>query len=316
MNLATARATQRAKEVGLRKAVGGTRSQLIRQFIGESLLLAVIAVGVAIVIVVAALGPFAAFVERDIGLDDLARPEVVAAVVAIALLVAVGAGSYPAFLLSAFKPRAALRGQVARGATAGDVPQESSSFSSSRSRSRSSSRRSSSFEQRRFAETIELGYETEQIVVLTGSQDAALGPQWESMKRQLESVPGVAAVTASNVVPGTRTGTATQVRHIDDDNGFGGFVASLMLVDFGFLETYEIDVARRPLVLGSERRPRDRAAAGAAAAAADVVRHERLAVERLGWTPDEVVGRISSNVSGRTRHRHRRRRGRVSRVRA
>ena len=61
------------------------------------------------------------------------------------------------------------------------------------------------FAQQRFAETMDLGYEKERIVVLTGSQAAALGPQWESMKRQLASVPGVEAVTASNVVPGTRT---------------------------------------------------------------------------------------------------------------
>jgi putative ABC transport system permease protein len=297
VNLATARATQRAKEVGLRKAVGGTRSQLVRQFIGESLVLTLVAVGVAIVLVVAALGPFAAFVERDIGYAELTGSDVVAAVVAIALLVAIGAGSYPALLLSSFKPARALRGQMVRGATAAMfrkglvVLQFSISIALIVATL-------VIVEQRRFAETMDLGYETEQIVVLTGSQDAALGPQWESMKRQLESVPGVVAVTASNVVPGTRTGTQTQVRHIDDDNGFGGFVAQLMLVDFGFLETYEIDVlAGRSLSEARGDREIGQQPGEPAQSATSFVIN-RLAAERLGWTSDEAIGRLL-NVSGR-----------------
>jgi putative ABC transport system permease protein len=91
---------------------------LISQFIGESLLLTVIAVALALGLALAALGPFARFVERDIGLGDVARPDVVAAIVAITLLVAIGAGSYPAFLLSSVNPIRALRGQAARGTTA------------------------------------------------------------------------------------------------------------------------------------------------------------------------------------------------------
>ena len=87
VNLATARAVQRAKEVGLRKAVGGTRAQLIGQFIGESLLLTAIAVALAVIIVVAALGPFASFVERDIGHDDLMNAEGIAAIVVLTLVV-------------------------------------------------------------------------------------------------------------------------------------------------------------------------------------------------------------------------------------
>lgn len=299
VNLATARATQRAKEVGLRKAMGGTRSQLVRQFIVESLLLAAVAVAVAILLVAATLGPFAGFVERDIGYGDLARPEVVAAVVAIALFVAGGAGSYPALLLSSFKPAGALRGQFTRGAAAATfrkglvVLQFSISIALIVATM-------VIVEQRRFAETMDLGYETERMVVLTGSQDAGLGPQWESMRRRLESVPGVAAVTASNVVPGTRTGAGTQVRHIDDDDGFGGFVANLMLVDFGFLETYEIDVlAGRALSEASGDREIGQQPGQPPPATPTSFVINRLAAERLGWTPDEAVGRLL-NVSGRT----------------
>ncbi len=298
VNLATARATQRAKEVGLRKSVGGTRAQLVRQFIGESVLLTVIAVALAIGIVVAALEPFATFVERDVGLGDLAQPEVVAAIVAVTLLVGIGAGCYPAFLLSSFNPVRALRGQVTRGATVSMFRKVLVVLQFSISTALIVATLVV-FEQQRFAETLDLGYETDQVVVLTGSQDAALGPQWASMRLELERLPGVEAVTASNVVPGTRTGGQTQVRHIDDDDGFGGFVAQLLLVDFGFFETYEIDiVAGRSFSEASGDREIGQQPGQPPPPPAPFVLN-RLAAERLGWTPDEAVGGIL-NVSGRS----------------
>ncbi len=297
VNLATARATQRAKEVGLRKSVGGTRAQLIRQFIGEALLLTVIAVALATGVVLAALEPFAGFVERAIGFHDLARPEVVAAIVAITLLVAAGAGSYPALLLSSFNPVRALRGQVTRSATAATFRKVLVVLQFSISIALIAATLVV-FDQQRFAETMDLGYEKDRVVVLTGSQAAALGPQWESMKRQLASVPGVEAVTASNVVPGTRTLVRTQVRDVDDDDDFGGFLGQLMLVDYGFFETYGIDlVAGRSFSEASgDREIRQQPGQPPPPPAPFIL--NRLAVERLGSTPDEVVGRIL-NVSGR-----------------
>ena len=291
VNLATARATQRAKEVALRKSVGGTRAQLIQQFIGESLLLTAVAVALATVIAVAALDPFAAFVERDIGVADVAQVEVVAAIVAITLLVAIGAGSYPAFLLSSFNPARALRGHVTRGSTAASfrkvlvVLQFAISIALMVATF-------VVFAQTRFADTLDLGYDKDQVVVLTGSQQAALGPQWESMRRRLESLPGVEAVTASNVVPGTRTGGRVQVRDIGDDDDRGGFVAQLMLVDFGFFETYNIGlIAGRSFSEASgDRDIRQEPEQPPPPPARFVL--NRLAAERLGWTPEEAVGRM------------------------
>lgn len=297
VNLATARATQRAKEVGLRKSIGGTRTQLIRQFIGESLLLTVVAALLAMVIAVAALGPFASFVERDIGLGHLAEPQVVASIIAITLAVAVGAGSYPALLLSSFNPVRALRGHAARGKTAAKFRKALVVLQFSISIALIVATLVV-LHQLRFTETLDVGYEKDRVVVLTGSQGAALGPQWESMKRQLERVSGVEAVTASNVVPGTRSGVRTQVRDIDDDDGLGGFLWQLMLVDFGFLETYEIDViAGRSFSEASGDRE-IRQQPGQPPPPPVPIILSRLAVERLGTTPDDAIGRIL-NMSDR-----------------
>ena len=213
------------------------------------------------------------------------------------MLVAAGAGSYPALLLSSFNPVRALRGQVARGATAATFRKVLVVLQFSISIALIAATLVV-FGQQRFAETMDLGYEKDRVVVLTGSQAAALGPQWESMKRQLASVPGVEAVTASNVVPGTRTLVRTQVRDIDDDDDFGGFLGQLMLVDYGFFETYGIDlVAGRSFSEASgDREIRQQPGQPPPPPAPFIL--NRLAVERLGSTPDEVVGRIL-NVSGR-----------------
>jgi putative ABC transport system permease protein len=298
VNLATARATQRAKEVGLRKAVGGTRAQLILQFIGESLLLTTIAVALAILIVVAALAPFASFIERAIGLDDVVRPEVMAATVAVTLLVAVGSGSYPAFLLSAFNPVRVLRGSVTRGATAATfrkilvVLQFAISIALIVATL-------VVFDQQRFAQSFDLGYDKDQVVVLTGSQAGGLGTQWESMRLELERVPGVEAVTASNVVPGTRGSLRSQVRNLTDDDN-GGIAAQVMLVDFDFLATYDIDViAGRSFSEASGDREIAQQEGQPPPPPVPLV-VSRLAVELLGSTPSEMVGQIIEAVGRRT----------------
>jgi putative ABC transport system permease protein len=297
VNLATARATQRAREVGLRKAVGGTRGQLMRQFIGESLLLTMIAVVLAMIIVVVALEPFASFVERAIGLDDVVRPDVVAAIVAITLLVAIGAGSYPAFLLSGFNPARVLRGNLTRGATAATFRKVFVVLQFALSIVLIVATLVV-FDQQRFAQSFDLGYDKDQVVVLTGSQAGRLGPQWESMKRQLERVPGVEAVTASNVVPGTRGRLRSQVRNLTDPDT-GGIAAQVMLVDFDFLATYDIDViaGRAFSEASGDREIAEQEGQPPPPPVPFVL--SRLAVERLGSTPNEFVGRIIEVVGRR-----------------
>jgi putative ABC transport system permease protein len=286
MNLATARAAQRAKEVGMRKAIGATRAQLIAQFLGESLLLTIIAVAAALAIVAAALPAFSAFVEKRIGIADLASPEIAVLLAATTLAVGLAAGSYPAFFLSAFKPMRVLKGEVTRGSGAAVfrkglvVVQFAISIALVIATI-------VVFQQARFARNFELGYNKDQIVVLTGSLTGGLGPQWESMKRQWLVNPEVRGVTASAITPGAQNDSATLLRAADGTEVNATFVA----VEFDFFETYEIDlVAGRTF---SDERGTDRIVFPTAAAPqpprASLVLSE-LAVRRLGWTPEEAIG--------------------------
>ncbi|MCH5374271.1 MAG: ABC transporter permease, partial [Planctomycetes bacterium] len=109
MNLTTARSTQRAKEVGIRKVVGAQRSQVTLQFIGESVLLTAIAMLLAVALVEIALPAFAAFLEKPLTFS-LLNLRTLGTLLLGTVVVGLLAGSYPAFYLSQFRPVDVLKG--------------------------------------------------------------------------------------------------------------------------------------------------------------------------------------------------------------
>ncbi len=109
MNLATARAMRRAKEIGLRKVMGSSRRQLVGQFLGESLLTTLAALGLALVLVAVLLPAFNGVAGKAFTLGHLLDGQLVAAVLATTLLVALLSGSYPALYLSGLQPLAVLK---------------------------------------------------------------------------------------------------------------------------------------------------------------------------------------------------------------
>ncbi|MEO8824072.1 MAG: ABC transporter permease [Ginsengibacter sp.] len=118
MNLSTARSEKRAKEIGLKKVVGVTRGQLIFQFITESVMVALIAVAVSIILLTVLVPPFATLINTPLTLDIL-KPAHIFSLLFIGIFCGIVAGSYPAFYLSSFNPVRALKNQTAK--TAGSV---------------------------------------------------------------------------------------------------------------------------------------------------------------------------------------------------
>jgi ABC-type antimicrobial peptide transport system permease subunit len=108
MNLSTAKAAHRAKEVGIKKVVGAGRLSLVIQYLGESLLLSSLSLAVALMIVRLLLPVFNEITGKRLALAF--APQLVVAVLAMTLLTGLIAGSYPAFYLSAFRPVAVLKG--------------------------------------------------------------------------------------------------------------------------------------------------------------------------------------------------------------
>jgi putative ABC transport system permease protein len=115
MNLSTAASIKRAKEVGLRKVAGAFRSQLIRQFYGEALVFAVMALGLAAVAVSMVFPAFGSLAGKEISWHTPGAAALVLGLAGITLTVGLISGSYPAFFLSSFQPVSTLKGSVKSG---------------------------------------------------------------------------------------------------------------------------------------------------------------------------------------------------------
>ncbi|MEO5494618.1 MAG: ABC transporter permease [Sphingomonas sp.] len=108
-NLATARASQRAREVALRKVLGASRRQLIGQFLGESMMVAAIAMLIALGLAELGIHPLNAFLDADMSFHYLGADGVLLPVILLTLLVGLAGGLYPAFFLSRFEPARILK---------------------------------------------------------------------------------------------------------------------------------------------------------------------------------------------------------------
>ena len=115
MNLSTARSARRAREVGMRKVVGAEKPQLVRQFLGESLFLALLALPLALAMAHLFLPIFNRTTGKEMHIAYFANPVILPAMLLIVLFVGLFAGSYPAFFLSAFRPSQVLKGHSRTG---------------------------------------------------------------------------------------------------------------------------------------------------------------------------------------------------------
>ncbi|HYC05846.1 MAG TPA: ABC transporter permease [Azospirillaceae bacterium] len=202
MNLATARATQRAREVSVRKVVGASRSQIVGQFLGESVLLTVIGLLLAIAVVELALPAYSDFLGKDLVFNYLSEPSLLAMLLALTLVVGVAGGAYPAFFLSSFKPAAVLKGSASgvgggsgRLRTALVVVQFSISIMLMAATA-------VVYGQRGYAMNKDLGFDRENVVAVEGVGRRDARDRREAFIEQLRKEPLVAAVASTSVMPG------------------------------------------------------------------------------------------------------------------
>jgi putative ABC transport system permease protein len=199
MNLATARATLRAREISLRKAVGATRSQLIVQFLGEALLMALFSFVVALALVEVLLPAYNSFLDRHITFDYLYDWSFLLAIVLSAIIAGLLSGAYPALVLSGFRPAAVLKTSTATQAGSGLIRTALvvGQFAVSIGLGIAAT---VVFSQIHFARNIDLGFDRDGIVILRGIT-ALAPPASERLARTLRSNPDIAEVAFSNGVP-------------------------------------------------------------------------------------------------------------------
>jgi putative ABC transport system permease protein len=121
MNLTTARSSNRAKEVGVRKVLGSERNQLIRQFTLESVLMVTVAMAIAVLLASLMRYPFSYMAGKELSFDVLRTPAFISFIVAFIVLLGIIAGSYPSLYLSSFNPVQVLKGKLRTGMRAGSL---------------------------------------------------------------------------------------------------------------------------------------------------------------------------------------------------
>src|SRR5450432_1467544 len=114
MNLTTARSARRAKEIGIRKVAGSTKSQLISQFLSESLLTACVSVMLSVALVLVFMGMFNALAGKSFSIATLLQPFNILLLIGIILFTGLVGGSYPAFYLASFQPVSILKGSLSK----------------------------------------------------------------------------------------------------------------------------------------------------------------------------------------------------------
>jgi ABC-type antimicrobial peptide transport system permease subunit len=115
INLTTAHASQRAKEIGIRKTMGGSKKQLIVQFLSETFLLTFIATVLSVVLTPLILKAFAGFIPKDLHFSLTEQPGIILFLVALMVVVTLLSGFYPAIILSGYKPVLVLKNQAYAG---------------------------------------------------------------------------------------------------------------------------------------------------------------------------------------------------------
>ena len=212
MNLATARAMMRAREVGLRKVMGARRIQLVAQFLGESVLNALLALALALAAVEVLLPAFDRFLDRPIGVDYLSDWKQTLGIVGIAVLTGVLGGFYPALVLSGFRPAASLRTKSSGTGGSGRLRATLVVLQFAISIGLGVAALVV-FAQMRYARDLDLGFDRDNVVVINPQRTSVMTPSAaESFLHALDANPAIIAAAQSNAVPFENSESRSNVR--------------------------------------------------------------------------------------------------------
>ncbi len=236
MNLSTARSAGRAREVGVRKALGSNRGALVRQFLTESLVLTAISFVVASLGVWLVLPAFNDFAAKDIQFSLLDAP-MLASLAGLALFTAFVAGSYPAFFLSAFRPIEVLKGKLALSTKGGSSYLRSGlvvfQFFISVALIASVLVVQKQLD---FIQNKKLGYEKEHLVMLRNTW--WLREKTLDFKARLLQIPCIESVSCADFFPTPSSRSNTTFSKAGMDIATASISSEHWTIDFDYLQTF------------------------------------------------------------------------------
>ncbi|GAB3963960.1 ABC transporter permease [Spirosoma terrae] len=279
INLSTAHQGERAKEVGIRKAIGAAYSSLVGQFIGESLLLAYLAGFGALLLMVLALPSLNELTGKTISYSVLTQPLSLGIGFAFLLLTGLLAGWYPALLLARFRPVDTMKGQAVttkgawlrRGLVVFQFCISLVLISSTIVVVR----------QLRFMQSQKLGFDKERVLTVELKKLPRMQfiENYEAIKRQVAALPNVQTVTGVNALPG-RNGWSGQVVYPEGRPREQTLSLEVIPVDHDYAKTLGLTI----------RNGRDFSRQFTTDAGHAVLINE-AACKAIGWTPDQAIGK-------------------------
>jgi ABC-type transport system, involved in lipoprotein release, permease component len=232
MNLSTAQASRRAKEVGIKKVAGSTRGMLVAQFLSESFILSLIALIVAVIFIKLSLPFFNNLLGAKLSLSLISKWYIIPLLILFSVFVGVLAGSYPAFFLSSFNPYEVLKGSVKNSMQNGRLRRVLVVFQFTVSILLIVGTMIM-YRQIKYMLNKDVGFKKEQLIVINRAE--ALGKKMKSFKETVKNIPGVINISSSTAIPGrTNNNNAYMMEGRKDET----FLMTTSWVDYNFLETY------------------------------------------------------------------------------
>ena len=232
MNLSTAQAARRAKEVGIKKIGGSTRGMLITQFLSESFILSFISLIFAMIFIKASLPYFNNLLGVNLELRLFASVYTVPLLILFTFVVGFLAGSYPALFLSSFNPYEVLKGSVKNSVRNGRLRRVLVVFQFAVSILLIIGT-IIMYRQINYMINKDVGFNKEQLIVI--NRAGALGPKMKSFKEAVKSIPGVVNIASSTAVPGrNNNNNGYRIEGRKDES----FLMTTNWVDYNYLDTY------------------------------------------------------------------------------
>lgn len=240
MNLATARSMERAKEVGVRKVIGAERRGLIYQFLGESLILVFIAAILGLGLAAIGLPWLATLTNKVFGFESIASSTALSLYFGVTLLTGLLAGSYPALVLSGFKPVGVLKGAFRTSQQGTNLRKGLVVFQFSLSIALIAST-VVVYHQLGFMLNQDMGFAKEQQLILDFNWDDTVLGNSEAIRNELLSLADVNSVSLSRTVPSSHFPAAGT--NIETPKGtMENFEPYIFEVDNNFIQHYKIEV--------------------------------------------------------------------------
>lgn len=241
VNLSTARATKRAKEVGLRKVVGAIRSQLVTQYLSESVLIALLAMVLALGLASLGLGWLNQFTQKTLTINLIQQPILLIGLLSAALVIGILAGIYPAFIVSGFRPALTLKGQQGSVKGKGAIRKflVVTQFSISVVLLIATA---ITIQQLNYLNTRNLGFDKDQVITLSYFDE--LTPSYESFRNELLRSSTLKNTGRSSRVPTGRLLDSQGSPRVTMGDSLmdTGIITKNVAADEGFFPTYGIEI--------------------------------------------------------------------------